>query len=156
MSRGVGYIAGVSLDDLHSQWTELLKQNVDVILFDRTVLNLPHIPNASSPKDAENNAIWNWAQTMVAGQDVVGNRDRYILISDLQPGDVLVLVRLDVLSHAYPGAWPEFMEAHNRGVHLAILEHEFHSGGDYGDVMIQMMHTMFKLGSRIGDNSLRT
>lgn len=37
MSRGVGYIAGVSLDELHTQWGALFDQGVDVILFDRTL-----------------------------------------------------------------------------------------------------------------------
>lgn len=149
MSRGVGYIAGVSFDDLQAQWAELLEQKVDVILFDRKVLTLPHKPNATDPKDVANNAIWNWSQAMTAGQEIVGNRDRYNFISDLQSGDVLVLSRLDVLFHAYPGAWPELMGAHARGIQLAVLEYGFHSGGEYGEVMIKKMNTMFELGLKV-------
>jgi len=143
MSRGVGYIAGDGLEDMQSQWTTLLEQDVDVILFDGMVLQLPHTPNATDPKDVENNAIWNWAQGMIAG-----NRDGYMSISDLQPKDVLVLARLDVLFHASPGTWPEFMAAHSRGVNLAILESGFHSDGQYGDIVIKKMNTMFELGSQ--------
>lgn len=153
MSRGVGYIAGVELADLQAQWGTLLDQNVDVILFDRLVLKPPGKPDASASEEAGDDAIWRWAQTMVAGQDVVGNHDRYVFISDLQPGDVLVLARLDVLFHAYPGAWPEFMQAHMRGVDLAILESSFHSAGSYGDVVIKKMDTMFKLGAKFGCSS---
>jgi hypothetical protein len=150
MSRGVGYIAGVSLDDLESQWSDLLDQNVDVILFDRMVLKTPHKPDSTDPADIENNTIWQWSQSMAAGQDVSGNFDRYRFISDLQSGDALVLVRLNVLFHAYPGAWSEFLAAHERGVHLIILEYGFHSGGEYGDVMLEKMSTMFELGTQVG------
>jgi hypothetical protein len=146
MPRGVGYIAGVSLDDLQSQWSDLLDQNVDVILFDRDILKIPHKSDTTEPADIENNKIWQWSQSMVAGQDVSGNFDRYSIISDLQPGDALVLTRLNVLLHANPGAWPEFIAAHERSVQLIILEYGFHSGGEYGEVMLEKMNTMFKLG----------
>lgn len=150
MSRGVGFVAGVRLDDLKKQWADLLEQNVDVILFDRMVLQTPNKPDATDPRDVENNAIWQWSQTMAASQDIVGNRDRYVSISDLQPNDVLVLTRLDILFHAYPGTWLEFMRAHQRGVDLAVLEYGFHSGGNYGGVMIEKMDMMFKLGAKFG------
>lgn len=150
MSRGVGYIAGVDLEDLQSQWVQLLDQNVDVILFDRKVLNTPYNPGSTDPADVENSRIWEWSQTMVAGQNITGNHDHYVCISDLQPGDALVLTRLDVLFHAYEGAWAEFMEANRHDVQLIVLEYGFHSGGEYGDVMLEKMNTMFELGMRIG------
>lgn len=102
MPRGVGYVAGVGLEDLQSQWGELLDQKVNVILFDRNVLGTPHKPSSTDPADVENNKIWQWSQTMVATQDITGNFDRYRTVSYLQPGDALVLTRLNVLLHAEP------------------------------------------------------
>ena len=42
------------------------------------------------------------------------------------------------------------MEANRHDVQLIILEYGFHSGGEYGDVMLEKMNTMFELGMRIG------
>lgn len=147
MSKGVGYIAGDSLDRLQNQYGELIEAGVNVILFDRNVF-LSGTKNIGELSEEERE-IRAWAEVISAGQDLCGNIDDYRAPEDFADDDVLVINDLDVLSHARPDLWPVFMRLNARGVGLVILKYGFDSRGNYGDSMIEMLNKMYELGWHI-------
>ena len=101
--RGVGYVAGGSLDEIQSQWAEFIEADVDVILFDREILS-PEF-NLSSPEQSnpEKESIWKYMETMEAAQTMSGNYARYETLDDLVPGDTIVLSSIKNLFFATKG-----------------------------------------------------
>jgi len=144
--RGVGYVAGGSLDEIQSQWAEFIEADVDVILFDREILS-PEF-NLSSPEQSnpEKESIWKYMETMEAAQTMSGNYARYETLDDLVPGDTIVLSSIKNLSFATKGIWEKIAELNAKGVHLAILSYGFHSNGEYGDKIFQMLDDTYRLG----------
>lgn len=138
---GVGYVVGRSLNEIQDQYVELLDTGVNVILFDRYYLN-----NAASVSDTEHDAMWQYMESMRAGQAISNNQAGYEFVDDLEDGDTLVLTRLGVLTAAAPDFWEGFMQAHSRGVHLVALDYGFNSSGEYGDSVVAMLNQMYELG----------
>jgi hypothetical protein len=146
---GVGYIAGRTLDEIQEQWVALGDVEIDQVIFDeklrRIVGNLDNYDKLSK----EEKEIDQYVQSMLASMSVAasaGNYDRYYEVKDLEEGDVLVLISLDILFYAKPMIWDDIMAQINKGVGLVILEHGFDSRGDYGDVMIRKMDKLYRLG----------
>jgi hypothetical protein len=144
--RRVGYIAGISLEDLEGQWASFIDAEVDVILIDRTFLKSGFNMADSTQSNPEKEPMWQYAEAMRAAQDMSGNYDRYIEPKDLIPGDNLVLTDLSTLHHAKPGLWEEMMDMNRKGVGIEVLNHNFISTGSYGDDVLEMMDDLYKLG----------
>lgn len=139
--RGIGYIAGNSLNSLQQQWVELLEVNVDCILFDQ------HYRNLSLNED-ELTKIQRYIDTMEAGQEILGNYPLYNNIQDLAKNDTLVITSLDILSHAIPTCWETIYNNSQRGVHLVVLDHGFHSAKEFGANVLQMMNKAYLAGKQ--------
>jgi hypothetical protein len=142
--RGVGYIIGDTLDSIQEQWGKLLETGVDVILFDRECLKTGG-PSVNFDKfSEEQEAIWQYMENMRAGQSVSGNFDNYEVIEDLVPSDTIVLVDLDLLKFAAWDIWERIMKIQKEGIQVTILSEGFHSVGEYGDNMLNMMNQIYE------------
>lgn len=145
--RGVGYIVGNTLGIIQDQWVELLDANVDVILFDRACLKTcASVDFKQFSKEQE--AIWQCMESMRAGQAISGNFDNYETLEDLAPGDTIVLVGLNVLEFASWYIWERIYRRHTQGVFVASLSDGFHSKGEYGDNMLNMMNNIYEFAKK--------
>lgn len=145
--RKVGYIAGKSLAQIQDQWVDLLDNGANVILFDREFIkNHNFNERDTSESSQEKEKMWQYIETMSAGQDISGNFDNYQSLNDLMKGDSLLLPNLNVLFHAKPEIWDEIIELHNKGISIEILDHNFKALDSFGDETIDMMKKLYQLG----------
>ncbi len=142
--KGIGFIAGDTLEKIQAQWSELIGVSVNAILFDRQWLKRGFCYGDVNKSSEEKEAIWRYMETIEAAQQISGNC--YETLDDLKQGDTLVLVDLSVLYHAEPDIWEKVMKLCEKGVHIAVLSECFHSRGEFGKNVIRMMNSLYGFG----------